>query len=248
MYYLDYTIKRIQHAPLHALLLSTHSSILQKAFDKWDPFGAIGRFPWSDTVGSCNLSSEAVVFLTQPLTDLLLKMLNSLKLVFCMMLSKSFHCRHQRDQCKGSHTLTVSNLLLLWNLEESLYFQDGSCMLLPPSRSGMVPDSKVALIAAALVTRSAHPEATPVAVAGGSAQSKKRRRPAITAVKKLVQQATIVEWGKVKRVDSEEGDTMASSKMGRRGDDRRDNTFVRVSECALNTLVPSHMLPSQIVV
>ncbi|KAH6880950.1 hypothetical protein BKA70DRAFT_1391158 [Coprinopsis sp. MPI-PUGE-AT-0042] len=102
-----------------------------------------------------------------------------------------------------------------------------SCMLLPPSRSGVPSDTKVALIAAALVTRSLHPEATPVPVATSSAQPKSRRKPAIATVKKYVRDATVVEWGKVKRVDSEEGDTMATSTMGRRGNDRRDNTFVR---------------------
>ncbi|KAH6909680.1 hypothetical protein BKA70DRAFT_1474827 [Coprinopsis sp. MPI-PUGE-AT-0042] len=102
-----------------------------------------------------------------------------------------------------------------------------SCMLLPPSRSGVPSDTKVALITAALVTRSLHPEATPVPVATSSAQPKSRRKPAIATVKKYVRDATVVEWGKVKRVDSEEGDTMATSTMGRRGNDRRDNTFVR---------------------
>lgn len=102
-----------------------------------------------------------------------------------------------------------------------------SCILLPPSRSGVPSDSKLALIASALVTRSLHPDASPVPLEGTSKKAKGKRKPVIAAVKQWLREAKIVEWGKVRRVDSEEGDTISTSNMGKRGEDRRDNTFVR---------------------
>jgi len=39
----------------------------------------------------------------------------------------------------------------------------------------------------------------------------------------------IEEWGKVRRVDSDEGDTIQTSSLGRRSTDKRDATFVRMS-------------------
>lgn len=42
--------------------------------------------------------------------------------------------------------------------------------------------------------------------------------------------AVIEEWGKVRRIDSDEGDTMHSASMISVGDDSRDATYVRVSD------------------
>lgn len=41
--------------------------------------------------------------------------------------------------------------------------------------------------------------------------------------------AVIEEWGKVRRTDSEEGDTMRSCSLGTSAEDARDATYVRVS-------------------
>lgn len=49
-----------------------------------------------------------------------------------------------------------------------------------------------------------------------------------TTIRKLLKDSTIQEWGKVHRVDSDEGDTIQSSLLGRKASDRRDATFVRV--------------------
>lgn len=40
--------------------------------------------------------------------------------------------------------------------------------------------------------------------------------------------AQIEEWGKIRRVDSEAGDTMRASSLGIKRDDSRDASFVRV--------------------
>jgi hypothetical protein len=95
-------------------------------------------------------------------------------------------------------------------------FLDQSCILLPPSRARAPPDNQLSVIASALVTRAMQ-----------NGLSNHRRLP-ISKVKQLLKGARISEWGKVKRVDSDEGDTMCSSTLGRRGQDRRDATFVRV--------------------
>ncbi|KAF8955507.1 hypothetical protein BDZ97DRAFT_1663982 [Flammula alnicola] len=46
-------------------------------------------------------------------------------------------------------------------------------------------------------------------------------------VRELLRQSTLQEWGKVRRVDSEEGDTMHASSLASSLDDTRDATFVR---------------------
>lgn len=53
----------------------------------------------------------------------------------------------------------------------------------------------------------------------------------VTLVRKELDTSVIEEWGKVRRIDSEEGDTMVASSMRQAGllDGSRDATFVRVS-------------------
>lgn len=50
----------------------------------------------------------------------------------------------------------------------------------------------------------------------------------VAVVKKYLENAKVEEWGKVRRVDSTEGDTMHASSLGIRRDDTRDATYVRV--------------------
>lgn len=45
--------------------------------------------------------------------------------------------------------------------------------------------------------------------------------------------ASIEQWGKVWRIDSEAGDTMCASSMIKNRDDMRDATYVRVGDCSL---------------
>jgi hypothetical protein len=58
----------------------------------------------------------------------------------------------------------------------------------------------------------------------------------MSSVRKYLQKADIEEWGKVRRVDSEAGDTIHSSSLTQHAVDRRDATFVRVSDIFLLNL------------
>ncbi|KAJ7666787.1 hypothetical protein DFH06DRAFT_984464 [Mycena polygramma] len=81
-----------------------------------------------------------------------------------------------------------------------------SCILLPP-KSSIRPDSnQLKTIAVALSTRT-----------GASMRD----------VNRALRDATVDEWGKVRRVDSDEGDTMRSCSLGTIADDSRDATYVR---------------------
>lgn len=54
----------------------------------------------------------------------------------------------------------------------------------------------------------------------------------MTQVNKALKDAIIEEWGKVRRIDSDEGDTMRSCSLGSIAEDARDATHVRVcSNC-----------------
>ena len=50
----------------------------------------------------------------------------------------------------------------------------------------------------------------------------------MTLVRKHVRQVVIEEWGKVRRVDSDEGDTIRAAMMGIKQEDSRDATYIRV--------------------
>ncbi|KAJ7735356.1 hypothetical protein B0H16DRAFT_1327140 [Mycena metata] len=81
-----------------------------------------------------------------------------------------------------------------------------SCILLPPKSPVRPSESQVRTIAAALSTRS-----------GGT----------MAQVNAALKAALVEEWGKVRRVDSDEGDTMRSCTVGTIAEDARDATFVR---------------------
>ncbi|KAJ7760285.1 hypothetical protein DFH07DRAFT_867862 [Mycena maculata] len=81
-----------------------------------------------------------------------------------------------------------------------------SCILIPP-KSPAVPDSgQIRSIAAALSTCSG---------------------AKMHQVNKALKTAIVEEWGKVRRVDSEAGDTMRSCSLGITAEDTRDATHVR---------------------
>jgi hypothetical protein len=94
---------------------------------------------------------------------------------------------------------------------------DPSCVLLPPHSKSRPTANLINGIAAALSTRFNKPIAT--------------IRPHLSA-------AVVEEWGKVRRVDSDAGDTMSASSMGVTRDDTRDATFVRVRMFFLNNSLP----------
>ncbi|KAK0433589.1 uncharacterized protein EV420DRAFT_1689531 [Desarmillaria tabescens] len=85
---------------------------------------------------------------------------------------------------------------------------DPTCMLLPP-RSPICPDEK-------LLSTSVSP-----------ALKTRFMRVDLKVIRKHLKAAFVEEWGTVRHIDSEEGDTMHASSMYKHGEDHRDPTFVR---------------------
>jgi len=86
----------------------------------------------------------------------------------------------------------------------SIFHKDPSCILLPPKSPTNRPHAGVA---AALATRF---------------------DADIRLVKEHLKNAEVYEWGKVRRIDSEAGDTMNASSLASNREDFRDATYVRV--------------------
>lgn len=84
---------------------------------------------------------------------------------------------------------------------------DPTCVLLPPKSPNRPTSNLINSIAVALATRF---------------------DVRIGTVKPFLNDALIEEWGKIRRVDSDEGDTMRTSSTGTTRDDSRDATYVRV--------------------
>ncbi len=82
-------------------------------------------------------------------------------------------------------------------------------MLLPPKVDRQPAPNLVNGIAAALATRF---------------------NTQVNAVKPHLHAAQVQQWGKLRRIDSEDGDTMRASSLGTNRDDSRDATYVRVSQ------------------
>ncbi|KAJ7278027.1 hypothetical protein C8J57DRAFT_1449122 [Mycena rebaudengoi] len=83
---------------------------------------------------------------------------------------------------------------------------DKSCILLPPKSPTPPSPNQISSIAVGLATR-----------------CDVKMRAANAAMKKAV----VHEWGKVQRIDSDEGDTMRPCSLGVVADDARDATYVR---------------------
>ncbi|KAJ7733997.1 hypothetical protein DFH07DRAFT_870901 [Mycena maculata] len=81
-----------------------------------------------------------------------------------------------------------------------------SCILLPPKSRADPDPSQLRSIAVALSTRSG---------------------AKIPLVNAALKNATVEEWGKVRRIDSDTGDTMRSCSLGVTAEDTRDATYVR---------------------
>jgi hypothetical protein len=60
---------------------------------------------------------------------------------------------------------------------------------------------------------------------------------AVSDIRRSLKNTVIAEWGKVRRVDGDEGDTMHASKMVKMGEDNRDASYVRVCILQLRTTV-----------
>ena len=91
-------------------------------------------------------------------------------------------------------------------------FSDPNHLFLPPRGPGKegISPSFMNSICAALVTRFDNPKIK------------------ILTVQKHIQNAKIQTWGCVRMTDSEDGDTIRASKIGKVPEDARDATFVRV--------------------
>jgi hypothetical protein len=93
-------------------------------------------------------------------------------------------------------------------------FKDPSCILLPPRSRTRPPNHLITTIAATLATRFDRD---------------------VRTVRISLSFAEIEEWGKVRRVDSDAGDTMHASTLVPARDDTRDATYVRVRVIPLFT-------------
>ena len=65
-------------------------------------------------------------------------------------------------------------------------------------------------------------------ISGIAAALSTRFQKSIGTIRRHLNNAVIEEWGKVRRVDSDAGDTMSASSLGSTRDDARDATYVRV--------------------
>ena len=50
----------------------------------------------------------------------------------------------------------------------------------------------------------------------------------VAVVRPHLNSALVEEWGKIRRIDSDAGDTISTSSLSPANDDRRDATYVRV--------------------
>ncbi|KAF8801556.1 hypothetical protein BYT27DRAFT_7174014 [Phlegmacium glaucopus] len=98
-----------------------------------------------------------------------------------------------------------------------------TCVFLPPSRKGQPSNIVIGLLASAFL-----PQVT------------------ISQAKKIVRDAEIVDWGKVKHVDSEEGDTMYASALCTLLHDSREASFVRYEILVDKYAGKRHMKPEYI--
>lgn len=98
------------------------------------------------------------------------------------------------------HSATAANVQIILTT-------DPTCILLPPKSKSSPTTSQLSGICAAFATR-------------GNVN--------VNQVRRLVENSAIVEWGKLRHVDSEEGDTIRSATMSHARHDSREASFVRV--------------------
>lgn|SRR5882762_1727919 len=185
---------------------------LQIASRQQVPSGAIGRSRWNVTVEHCNQLFEAGAFLMRPLTDMLSKMHKSLNSRWCTTWLKNYLCVLLEGQFPAlTHAHLVHIALHFLAISDSLNL-DPTCILLPPKHPSR-PDANLTKgLMAALATRFGIQMA--------------QVRPHLDA-------AEIEDWGKIRRIDSDAGDTMCASIVAPLQDDSRDATYVRVSQLPL---------------
>lgn len=118
--------------------------------------------------------------------------------------------------------MTLLLLILLYLIFPTL---DPTCILLPP---------RVVVQQSTQLVSTSESLSTGLSNSIAAALSTRFNLP-VSITRKYLQKADIEEWGKVRRVDSEAGDTMHSSGLSKHRVDQRDATFVRVSDidCSL---------------
>src|ERR1700709_1446922 len=133
-----------------------------------------------------------------------------------MISLESSRCALQRApslECSLIHCVSLMRriilIICLRHLPEC--YADPGCILLPP-RLRARPSKHIKNIAAAIATRF---------------------KAKITTVNQRLRDAEIEEWGKVRMVDHQDGDTMRASSMSAQRDDSRNASFVRVRVTAL---------------
>jgi hypothetical protein len=119
---------------------------------------------------------------------------------------------HQSPQCEQSQSLLYGHYLFL---------ADKSCILLPPRRHFATTDAPPAL-EGAFVTRF---------------NSKKD----LKAIRSLLKTASMDCWGRLRRVDTEAGDTIRAAAIVPNQEDSRDASFVkvRIEYYLINTILTS---------
>ncbi|KAF7349606.1 hypothetical protein MSAN_01686300 [Mycena sanguinolenta] len=150
-----------------------------------------------------------------PLTiHALLHIADSIKFTGPVWCYWAFPMERYFEKAQLTQIMTVYNAFSELSLVESQAQVPGSfsdpsypsCILLPPKSSTRPAANQLNTIAAALSTRM-----------GAS----------MAAVNAALRRALVEEWGKVRRVDSEAGNTMCSCSLGVVAEDGRDATFVR---------------------
>ncbi|KAF7298334.1 hypothetical protein MKEN_01358000 [Mycena kentingensis (nom. inval.)] len=146
---------------------------------------------------------------------------------FCGTLTPAIRSRRHPWASLDRHILEVAQLTqikMVYNVVEELDLEGDSdddaddrpagfshpsyptCVLLPPKSPQRPSNAHIHTIAAALVTRTGC---------------------TIAEANTALHRALVEEYGKVKRVDSEAGDTMRSCGLGTQPEDARDNTYIR---------------------
>jgi hypothetical protein len=131
-----------------------------------------------------------------------------------------------------------------------IYIQDKTCVLLPPRKDIVKDGSRRNLpgaLVGALVTRFSQPsqgphDAVPQAQSGKRPKRRKGRKKGKQTdleeaevkqgdiEKALMDPSCKIEsWGRLRRVDTDAGDTIRASSLVPLGEDSRDASFVRVS-------------------
>ena len=170
--------------------------------------GVTGRSRWSAFSAACNQQFEVADIRMHRLIAISLNPPNFGKSQTCTTLHPFSPCAHLQNSLFAARFLTCNVRPLIPLIYPLLNLPtDPACILLPPSSATRPASNLMTTIASALATRF---------------------DTSMRIIRSHLDKAHIVEWGKVRRVDSDAGDTMCASSLGVSRDDARDATYVRV--------------------